>query len=127
MRRRKTLTKLTTTLAVTLAGGGITLMAAMPAGASTAASAGASPAVENCGTGAALTQPGSLILTCADHGMVAGQLNWQTWNGTEATATATVSWAETATQQDSTAADITLSDPVTQADGTVLFTELTMQ
>jgi hypothetical protein len=127
MRRPMTFRKLTTTLAVTLAGGGITLMAAMPANASTAASAAASPAVENCGTGAALTQPGSLILTCADHGMVAGQLNWQSWTATQATATATVTWAESATQQDSTTADIALSAPVTQPDGTVLFTQLTIQ
>lgn len=127
MRRPKTLRKLTTTLAVALAGGGITLMAGIPANASTAASAAASPAVENCGTGAALTQPSSLILTCADHGMVAGQLNWQSWTATQATATATVTWAGSATQQDSTTADITLSEPVTQPDGTALFTELTMR
>ena len=126
MRRPKTLRKLTTTLAAALAGGGITVMVGIPANASTAASAAASPAVENCGTGAALTQPGSLILTCADHGMVAGQLKWQTWAATQATATATVTWAGSATQQDSTTADITLSAPVTQPDGTALFTELTM-
>jgi hypothetical protein len=127
MRRPKTLRKLTTTLAVALAGGGITLMAAIPASAGAAAPAAASPAVENCGTGAALTQPGSLILTCADHGMVAGQLKWQTWTATQATATATVTWAESATQQHSTTADITLSEPVTQPGGTALFTELTMR
>jgi hypothetical protein len=127
MPRPRTIRKLTTTLAVMLAGGGITLMAAMPAGASTAAAADTSPAVENCGTGAALTQPGSLILTCADHGMVAGQLNWQSWTAAEATATSTVTWAESAPQQDSTTADITLSEPVTQPDGMLLFTQLTMQ
>jgi len=127
MRRPKTHRKVTTTLAVALASGGITLMVGIPANASTSASAAASPAVENCGTGAALTQPGSLILTCADHGMVAGQLKWQSWTATQATATATVTWAESATQQDSTTADITLSEPVTQPDGTALFTQLTLQ
>jgi hypothetical protein len=119
--------KLATTLAGAVAGGGITLMAAMPAGASTAAAADPSPAVENCGTGAALTQPGSLILTCADHGLVAGQLDWKSWTATRATATATVTWAGSATEQDSTTADIALSAPVTQPDGTVLFTQLTLQ
>jgi hypothetical protein len=133
MLKRKRTRKLTTMLAAALAGGGITLVAGMPANASTAAhaSVSATPAVENCGTGAALTRPGSLILACADSGMVASQLHWQSWNATEATATSTVTWltspTASATQKSHTTADITLSDPVAQADGQVLFMELSMQ
>lgn len=117
-------------LAVMLAGGGLALTARAPAHASTAAGTSASPAVENCGTGAALTRPVSLILACADNGMVATQLHWQSWNATQATATSTVTWLTGTTADASgkghTTADITLSDPVAQADGQVLFTELSM-
>jgi hypothetical protein len=122
-------------LGVTLASGAIALGAGMPANASAvavatglaAAGTAASPQVENCGTGTAATQPGRLILTCADGKMVASQLDWRSWNATEASASATVTWQVSTTQTDHTTADVTLSGPVAQASGQVLFTQLNMR
>jgi hypothetical protein len=127
MLRRKSSRKLTTMLIVALTGSGIALVAGMPARASTVAPVNGSPAVENCGTGTALTRPSSLILTCADGKMVASHLRWQSWNETAASATSTVTWLASATQEDRTTADITLSDPVRQAGGKALFTKLRMR
>jgi hypothetical protein len=129
MLRRKNIKKFTTMLGVALVGSGIALVAGMPANASTVARAKASPAVEDCGTGAALTRPGSLILTCADGRMVASRLRWRSWNGTEASATSTVTWVASvsATRRDRTTADVTLSNPVREADGKVLFTKLSLR
>ncbi|HEV3380669.1 MAG TPA: hypothetical protein VG142_06785 [Trebonia sp.] len=114
-------------LGAVLAGSGITLEAGMPANASTIARAKASPAVENCGTGAALTRPSKLILTCADGRMTASQLRWRSWNGTEASATSTVTWLASATRRGRTTANVTLSDPVRETDGKVLFTKLNLR
>ncbi|MGH3165957.1 MAG: hypothetical protein ACRDN0_08685 [Trebonia sp.] len=138
MFRLKSSRKFTTVLGVALTGGGIALMAGAPANASTAvrakpvrvnavARAEASPAVEDCGTGAALTRPSSLILACADGRMVAGQLRWQTWDAAEATATATVTWLTSPAQRHHTSADVTLSTPVREADGKILFTRLSLR
>jgi hypothetical protein len=124
---RKNIKKLTAMLGVALAGSGIALVAGMPANAGTVARAKASPAVEDCGKGAALTRPSSLILTCADSRMVASQLRWRSWNGTAASATSTVTWLASATRQDHTTADVTLSGPVREAGGKVLFTRLSLR
>jgi hypothetical protein len=115
-------------LAVALAGGGLAMAAGTSANASpaTATSASSGPAVRDCGMGAAQTRPTSLILACADGKMVADRLRWRSWNATRASASATVTWQADTTRRDHTSADITLSDPVLEADGETLFTTLTM-
>jgi hypothetical protein len=118
--------KLTAGLAMVLVGGGLTLAAGTPANASPATGTSASPVVRDCGLGAAQTRPASMILACADGNMVAGHLRWRSWNATQATATATVTWQASTTRRDQTSAEITLSDPVLEADGEALFTTLTM-
>jgi hypothetical protein len=118
--------KLTTGLAIVLVGGGLTLAAGTPANASPAAGTSANPVVRDCGLGAAQTRPASMILACADGDMVAGELRWRSWNATQATAIATVTWQANTTRRDRTSAEITLSDPVLEADGEALFTTLTM-
>jgi hypothetical protein len=118
---------LTAILGVALASSGIAVAAGTPAHASVMAHAKASPAVENCGAGAALTRPSSLILTCADSRMVAGQLRWRSWSGAAASATSTVTWLASATRQGHTTADVTLSGPARQADGKILFTKLSLR
>ena len=129
MLRRKRSDRLAAMLAVALVGGGLALAAGTSANASpaTATSASSGPAVRDCGTGAAQTRPTSLILACADGKMVADGIRWRSWNATRASASATVTWqAENTTRRDHTSADVTLSDPVLQADGETLFTTLTM-
>ncbi|HEX5115724.1 MAG TPA: transglycosylase SLT domain-containing protein [Pseudonocardiaceae bacterium] len=113
-------------LAVALAGGGLALAAGTPANASPAMGTSASPAVRACGLGAAQARPARMILACADGDMVASQLRWQSWNAQEASATATVTWQANTARRGDTSADITLSDPVLEADGETLFTTLTM-
>jgi hypothetical protein len=125
MAGRKNANRLATMMGVTLASSGIALSAAIPASAGVrTAGTTARPAVENCGTGAELTRPSSLILTCADHGMVATDLHWASWTSSTATATATVTWRASARTLGHTTADVTLADPVREKDGTVLFTKL---
>src|ERR1700756_1003905 len=94
-----------TLLAVVLVGGGLALAVGTPANASPATSA--SPMVRDCGLGAAQTRPASMILACADGDMVAGHLRWRSWNATQATATATVSWQVSSARRDHTSAEIT--------------------
>src|ERR1700761_1431615 len=115
--------KLMAMLGVVVAGTGVALAAVAPADASTSAVAGTGmaagtsadvtglPAVEDCGTGAALTRPHSLILTCADSGMTASDLHWRSWNATEAVATATVTWlpSPAVATPDRTSANVTLT------------------
>ena len=90
----------------------------------------AGPAVEVCGAGAALVQPGIMVLTCADNGELAENLVWSSWTATSATATGTVDWRACSAacadskQWDSTAAEVTLTDPVSEPGGQILFTEL---
>jgi hypothetical protein len=127
MLRGKTVKQLATILSVALAATGIAMVTGMPANASTVASAAATPAVQDCGTGAALTRPSSLILTCADRRMVASHLRWRNWNAADATATSTVTWLASAAQQGHTTANVTLSSPVSQPGGQVLFTKLSLQ
>lgn len=126
MLRHKRSTMLTAVLAVALAGGGLAVAAGTPANASQARGTSASPSVRDCGLGAAQTRPASMILACADGKLVARRLRWQSWNATQASATATVTWQADTTRRDHTSADITLSDPVLQADGETLFTTLAM-
>lgn len=105
-----------------LAGAGA---ASLPlAGAGAAARPGsASPVFRACGTGAAVRRPASIVLTCADHGTVAGGLRWTSWTATGASATGTVSWHTPATAGRTTAG-ISLTGPARAADGTLLFTAL---
>ena len=104
-------------------------MAGLPATAATAAGT-PTPAVEECGTGPALTRPASLILTCADEGERAARLHWVSWTGTRATATGIVTWRACAgecaygTRWDTAEADFTLIDPVRASATRVLFTRL---
>jgi len=123
----KNVKQLTTILAVSLAATGIAMVTGMPADASTVAGANANPAVRDCGTGAALTRPSSLILTCADSRMAAIQLRWRNWNAAQASATSIVTWPASATVQDHTTADIILSSPVREPGGQVLFTKLNLR
>jgi hypothetical protein len=81
-----------------------------------ASTASGTPAVENCGLGSSLVRPGSLILTCADKGMVAKDLRWTSWTDAGATATATVAWSENGSRK-STTANITLSAAVSEGSG----------
>ena len=102
------------------------------AGASSRTTGAASvrPAVEVCGEGAAVVRPRSMILTCADDGELAGQLDWARWSRTAASATGVVSWRACRTlcadsrRWDSTSADYTLTDPVRVAGQGLLFTRL---
>jgi hypothetical protein len=94
--------------------------------ATAAASPSASPAVEVCGEGSALVRPSSMVLTCADHGMIADNLSWSSWTATRATATGTVTWQVSGNQSDSTTAGVTLTDPVHKAGKQILFTKLDM-
>jgi hypothetical protein len=86
----------------------------------------ARPAVEVCGDGAALVRPSSMVLTCADHGMIAERLRWSRWTRTRATATGIVTWRAYSNHWDSTTADVTLKDPVREPGKRVLFTRLDM-
>jgi hypothetical protein len=116
--------KLARLLAAVLASAGVAclpLIAAIPANAATAT---VTPGIKVCGTGAAVRQPASIILTCADHGMIAKGLRWTSWTGTGATATATVTWRVTSADAGQTTADITLASPAREAGGEVLFTAL---
>ena len=109
----------------------VVAITALPASAATATKT-ASPAVEVCGQGAAVTRPGSMILTCADNGEVAKDLKWTSWSATSATATGQVSWracaadCAQATTWKSARAQFTLTDPVTEAGQGKLFTELVL-
>ena len=91
----------------------------------------ASPAVEICGAGPAVTRPTSMILTCADDGELAQDLRWTSWTAAAATATGTVTWracrgmCADSRSYDSAAADYTLTGPVAWH-GRTLFTRLQM-
>ena len=111
----------------------LTLALASPAAAASLSPAGtaaasppASTAVEVCGTGATLVRPGSMVLTCADHGMIAKHLDWSSWSGTRAHATGIVTWRAYSNHWDSTTADVTLTDPVHERAKGILFTRLDM-
>jgi hypothetical protein len=66
-----------------------------------------------------------MVLTCADHGMIAEHLHWSGWTATRAMATGTVTWRTYGGHWDSTTADVTLTDPVAEP-GKNLFTRLDM-
>jgi hypothetical protein len=101
-------------------------------GSQPAASQAAGPAVEICGAGPALVRPGSVILTCADHGAIAEHLRWSSWTGTQAIATGIVTWRACSAacaysrRWDSTTARFTLIDPASGPRGRILFTNLRM-
>jgi hypothetical protein len=125
--------KPTRLLAAVLVGAGLAFLpftAALPANAApaaTGAAAGATiPSVEVCGTGPAVRKPASVILTCADYGMIAERLHWKSWTSAGAAATGTVVWEENGSRK-STTADITLSAPTREAGGKVLFTKLALR
>ena len=99
----------------------------------TAASSLSVAAVEDCGQGAALTRPASLVLACADQGMMAKNLKWSSWSGTSATATGIITWhvctpnCAESTKWDSASAEVTLIDPVSEGGKQVLFTKLELR
>jgi hypothetical protein len=102
---------------------------ASPAG-TAAASGSARTAVEVCGAGAALVRPGSMVLTCADHGMLATHLHWSSWTESRAAASGIVTWrtgtaaSAASIRWHSTRADVTLADPARERGNRVLFTRL---
>jgi hypothetical protein len=104
--------------------------AAPVAPAGPAALSGAAPAVQVCGQGPAVVRPSSAILTCADDDAIAEHLRWSNWTATRATATGVVTWRGCSAncaghkQWDSTAAAVTLTDPVHEAGKGILFTRL---
>jgi outer membrane lipoprotein-sorting protein len=107
------------------------ILPATSAAAVAAPAQAAKPALEICGHGAAVTRPGSVILTCADNGEKAMDLHWLSWTSTQATATGLVTWrvctaanCARSRKWDSTSAQITLSDPVAEHGAGVLFTRL---
>ena len=116
---------------------------ATSARATTGATAGASPAtttsqgvkvaIEDCGQGAALIRPASLVLACADQGAWAKNLTWSSWSETKATATGTLTWhvctpnCAQSTKWDSTGAEVILTDPVSEPGNEVLFTKLELR
>jgi hypothetical protein len=112
--------------AMSVAVGLAPVLGAQNALAASAPTASSTPAVEVCGLGAAIVKPTSVVLTCADRGMVADNLHWTSWTSAGAAATATVAWGEDGSRE-STTADITLSAPVSEAGRKVLFTRLGMQ
>jgi hypothetical protein len=95
--------------------------------------ASSSRGVQDCGAGAVLVRPTSLIVTCADNGERAEHLDWSSWTQTRATATGVVAWRTCSAMcadsihWDSTKADVTLSDPVREAGKGVLFTRLSLR
>jgi hypothetical protein len=111
----------------------LALALASPAAAASLSSAGpaatsrpATTAVEICGTGAARVRPASMVLTCADHGMIAEHLHWSSWTRTRAIAAGIVTWRAYGRHWDSTTADITLARPVGEPGRGNLFTRLDM-
>jgi hypothetical protein len=94
--------------------------------------AAARPAVQVCGRGPAVVRPASVVLTCADDGELGVHLHWSSWTAARATASGIVTWrACTAScasgrRWDSTTADLTLTDPVRDPAGKLLFTRLTL-
>ncbi|MBR7839424.1 hypothetical protein KDL01_39560 [Actinospica durhamensis] len=90
-------------------------------------------AIEDCGTGAALTRPAALVLACADQGAWAKNLTWSSWTATKATATGTLTWhvctpnCAESTKWDSTSAEVILTDPVAEPGNKVLFTKLELR
>jgi hypothetical protein len=89
-----------------------------------AASLSARTAVQVCGEGATLVRPSSIVLTCADHGMIAKHLRWSSWTRTRATATGIVTWRADSNHWDSTTANVTLTDAVHEPGKRILFTRL---
>ncbi len=89
-------------------------------------------AVEDCGAGRALVRPHSLILACADSGELATHLHWSSWTRERATARGYVTWREgsaavpSSRQWRSARAQFSLSNPVSEPGGKVLFTRLHM-
>jgi hypothetical protein len=85
------------------------------------------PGVEVCGTGNAVTRPASVILTCADDGEVATNLDWTRWSTTSAAATGLVAWRSPHTAGwESAEAQITLTAPVAEGSRGTLFTKLVL-
>jgi len=96
-----------------------------------APAATAAVAVKDCGLGARLVRPRSLILACADANTQAVHLVWSSWGTVKATATGTYTWntcvpdCAASTTWDKTTAELTLSDPVKTTTGW-LFERLTV-
>ena len=105
-------------------------LAATSASAVPTTSRDAAVAIEDCGQGAPLRRPASLVLACADQGLQIKHLTWSNWSATGATATGTLTWhvctpnCAESTQWDNTTAQITLADPVSETGDQLLFTKL---
>ena len=117
--------------AVTLAVTAVSLVG--PAIAAQAGAWPAPPAVRICGAGPAVTRPVSMIITCADDGVLAGHLRWSSWTAARATATGMVTWracsadCAASSRWDHSSVAISLGDPVRERGGRVLFTRLMLQ
>jgi hypothetical protein len=132
---RSAITVVAAACSLILAQGGLALAGTLPApGASQATSSQAtsSRGVQDCGAGPVLVRPSSLTITCADDGELAVHLAWSSWTAARAAATGFVTWRSCADfcadskRWDSARADVTLTDPVSEAAGKVLFTRLSL-
>jgi len=105
----------------------------IPQSSAAQASTAKASSVEVCGQGSAVVKPGSMILTCADDGELAKNLDWTSWTAQSATATGLVTWRSCAadcahaTTWDSTTAHVTLADPVSEPGKGTLFTKLELR
>ena len=93
----------------------------------------AGPGVQICGAGPLVMRPKSVVLACADDGLLAEDLRWSSWTGTHATATGTITWlactgaCPDGSRWKSTAGAVTLTRPVREPRNEVLFTRLTLR
>ena len=101
-----------------------------------ASTASGTPTIEVCGQGAGLVKPDSVILTCADDGELAVHLDWNSWTAAGATASGLVTWRQACASAApcagkaswaSSAAQITLSGPVSEPGHGITFTKLRLQ
>jgi hypothetical protein len=75
-------------------------------------------------------EPSEIVLNCADHGLVFGQLHWSNWTSTRATAVGTETYktcvpnCATGGIRKITNATVTLSKPVRDASGRLIWSEL---
>jgi hypothetical protein len=95
MRFQKLATQATLLAAVTLVGAGASTAPAMaaprgpgPAGLPTQAV----PGLKDCGLGKPEVRPKTLIIACADAGIVAEGLTWSVWGASGASATGIITW-----------------------------------
>ena len=92
----------------------------------------ARPGLQNCGIGAVVVRPASVILSCADANSVGKDLVWSKWGATGATAKGVFTWnyckpnCAASKKWGRTTATYTLSDVVRTAKYGWLFEKLTV-